>query len=432
MNPVLPPLGETRKETVSQGGGVSVSLSGGDEHSEPESVHSSALNVDLHGRVERAASERGEAAPDAALPCQDSDNCIGNGIGQFQFAPLSPYRKKSRHRLEMAIEWMVEKHGIERVGLLTLSFGVPGSGRGSLETFLLREQAKDLEFVQGRWHSFCSNVVVKRYQDWICILEPHKDGVWHIHVVVATKEDIRTGTDVETLSNYKLPYWLRRGKHLRNEALAAEWKALRETACKYRFGRVELLPIKKTKEAFARYLGKYLTKTFNLIPPGRRHRLIRYSRGVGRHFSMRFSIYSLGNLLYRTRLKMTAGMLGFRDYSLFADCFGPRWNFYLRDIIASIPIPLRFGKGDFETGLAAKLLALYAEDPLPFLDSETKKNLAAAQRMLWLKFEELAFDAPAMAHWRETRPPEADNIDVGPLTEADLHDDLFRPAEVPF
>ncbi len=57
---------------------------------------------------------------------------------------------------------------------------------------------------------------------------------------------------------------------------------------------------------------------------------------------------------------------------------------------------------------------------------------AAAQRMLWLKFEELAFDAPAMAHWREARPQEADNIDVGPVTEADLHDDLFRPAEVPF
>ena len=413
---------------------MSVLLSGGDERSEPESVHSSALNVDSHGRVERAAAEAhgGAVRAAAALPCQYNDNCIGNGIGQFQSAPLSPYRKKSRHRLEMAVEWMVKEHGLERVGLLTLSFGVPGSGRGSLETFLLREQAKDLEFVQGRWHSFCSNVVMKRYQDWICILEPHKDGVWHLHVVVATKEDIRTGTDVETLSNYKLPYWLRRGKPLRNEALAAEWKALRETACKYRFGRVELLPIKTTKEAFARYLGKYLTKTFNLIPPGRRHRLIRYSRGVGRHFSMRFSINGLGNLLYRTRLRMAAAMLGFRDYSLFADCFGPRWNFYLRDIIASIPIPLRFGKGDFETGVAAKLLNLFAENPLPWLDSESKKNLAAAQRLLWLKFEALAFDAPAMAHWRETRPPEADNIDVGPLTEADLHDDLFRPSDVPF
>ena len=411
-----------------------VSFSGGDERSEPENAIGPVSQVDLHGRAEGAAAEAhgGAVRAAAALPCQYSDNCIGSGIGRFQSVPLSPYRKKSRHRLEMAIEWMVEKHGLERVGLLTLSFGVPGSGRGSLETFLLREQAKDLEFVQARWHSFRSNVVMKRYEDWICILEPHKDGVWHIHVVVATKEDIRTGTDVETLSNYKLPYWLRRGKHLRNEALAAEWKALRETACKYRFGRVELLPIKKTKEAFARYLGKYLTKTFHLIPPGRRHRLIRYSRGIGRHFAMRFSINSLGNLLYRTRLRLAAAMLDFRDYGLFADCFGPRWHYYLRDIIASIPMPLRFGKGEFESGVAAKRLALYVADPLVFLEAESKQKMAAASRMLWFKFEELAFEAPATAHWREARSPEADNIDVGPVTEADLHNDLFRPAAEPF
>ena len=39
MNPVVhPQLGETRKETVSQGGGVVFSLSDGDERSEPESL----------------------------------------------------------------------------------------------------------------------------------------------------------------------------------------------------------------------------------------------------------------------------------------------------------------------------------------------------------------------------------------------------------
>jgi hypothetical protein len=275
-------------------------------------------------------------------------------------------------------------------------------------------------------------VVRKRYPDWICILEPHKDAVWHIHVVVATKADIRTGTDVEALSNYSLPYWQRRGKHLRNEVLAAEWKWLRETACKYRFGRIELLPIKRTKEAFARYLGKYLAKTFSLIPPGRKHRLIRFSRGVGSHFSMRFSIYGLGNLLYRTRLKIAAAMLDFRDYGLFADCFGPRWNYYLRDIIAGIPIPLVFGKGCFESGVAARSLAEYTKDPWPCLGPESKEKMKTACKMMWMKFKELAFDAPATAHWREARPREADNIDVGPLTEADLHDDLFRPENEPF
>jgi hypothetical protein len=124
---------------------------------------------------------------------------------------------------------------------------------------------------------------------------------------------------------------------------------------------------------------------------------------------MRFSINGLGNLLYRIWLKMAAAILHFSDYSLFAGCFGPRWNFYLRDIIASIPIPLVFGKGNFESGVTARLLAEYAEDPLSYLDSELKKKMTAAYRMMWLKFKELAFDAPATAHWREARPQQADN-----------------------
>ncbi|HTQ49740.1 MAG TPA: hypothetical protein VMJ12_03445, partial [Candidatus Acidoferrales bacterium] len=289
----ISPLGEPREETLSQGGGVSASLSGGDELSEQESLTPSSVPTggnDAHG--EGAASERGGAAPDAALPCQESDNCIGKWNSRNPSAALSPYRKKSRHRLIMAVEWMVKKYGLEHVGLLTLSFGVLGSGCGSEETRELREHAKDLDFVQNRWHSFNTNVVSKRYQDWICVLEPHKDGVWHLHVVVATKKDIRTGTNIEVLSNYRLPYYMRRGKRLRNEALAAEWRELRQVCCQYRFGRVELLPVKKTGPALARYLAGYLSKSFQLVPPGRKHRLVRYSRGISRGFSMRFSVNS--------------------------------------------------------------------------------------------------------------------------------------------
>ena len=46
------------------------------------------------------------------------------------------------------------------------------------------------------------------------------------------------------------------------------------------------------------------------------------SRGVSRQFSMTFSIWSLDNLFYRTRLKMAAGMLHFHDYGDFASYFG--------------------------------------------------------------------------------------------------------------
>ncbi|HXB58528.1 MAG TPA: hypothetical protein VNU95_03140 [Candidatus Acidoferrales bacterium] len=389
------PFGETRaKEREDrQGGGHSSLLSGGDERSEPESlISSSTREGETDDARDGAADGRGEAAPAAALPCLSSNNCIGKGNDGFQPSLLSPYRKKSRHRLISAVKWMVEKYGLNNVGLLTLSFGVPGSGRGSAETQELREQAKDLDFVQKRWHSLNTNILSKRYPDWICIPEPHKDGVWHLHVVVATKMDIRTGTDIETLSNYKLPYWMRRGKHLRNEALAGEWQALREIACKYRFGRIELLPVKKTGEALARYLAGYLTKSFNMIPPGQKHRLIRFSRGVSRVCSMQFTIRSLGNLIYRTRLKLAASMLHFREYGDFADYFGPRWHYYLSDIIAEIPIPMVFGKNDFKSGLASQILNDFAEDPFPFLPEDLKKKMMTVNGALLRKFTDLAFD----------------------------------------
>ena len=49
----------------------------------------------------------------------------------------------------MVIEWMVKKHGLNHVGLLTLTFGVPGSGRGSQATKELWELDKEQEITTG-------------------------------------------------------------------------------------------------------------------------------------------------------------------------------------------------------------------------------------------------------------------------------------------
>ena len=247
---------------------------------------------------------------------------------------------------------MVRQYGLNFVGLLTLTFGVPGTGRGSRETWELRQQAKEPDFVQKRWHSLNTHVIAKRYPAWACALETQEDGVWHFHVVVVTKFDNRTGTDVETLTNYKLPWGIRRRKQYRNAALGTEWQALRETCCKYRFGRVELVPIRTSGEAVARYLASYLTKTWKGLKASRKSRLVRFSRNISKQFTLVCSVWNLGNLIHRTRLKMAARMLNFTDYGDYADYFGPRWHYCIGDIIAGIPIPFKFGKGDFEKGIA--------------------------------------------------------------------------------
>jgi hypothetical protein len=214
--------------------------------------------------------------------------------------------------------------------------------------------------------------------------------------------------------------------------LAAEWTELRTACCKYRFGRVELMPIKKTGEAVARYVAGYLSKSWERVPVGRKSRLVRFSRTLSRNISMRFSPNTLGNLIYRTRLKLAASMLPFDGYDDFEDYLGPRWHCYLGDIIATIPVALVFAKGEFESGVATKRLNAYAADPYPYLDEATRKKMNTAQSDLLRKFTELAFNESAEARRQESQRTEADNIDVEPVTDSEVQCDWFDSSRNPF
>lgn len=93
--------------------------------------------------------------------------------------------------------------------------------------------------------------------------------------------------------------------------------------------------------------------------------------------NMKFSIWNLGNLVYRTRLKLAAEMLYFREYGDFADYFGPRWHYYLGDVIGAIPMPVVMERGYFGNGVEAKILQAYAENPFPFLAEDGRKKMRA-------------------------------------------------------
>jgi hypothetical protein len=207
---------------------------------------------------------------------------------------------------------------------------------------------------------------------------------------------------------------------------------LREVSCQYRFGRVELLPVKKTAQAVGFYLGDYLVKTYNLIPPGQRCRLVRFSRRINRSISTKFSIHGLGQLIYRTRLKMAAGMLNFKEYEDFAEYFGPRWNFYLKNAMAWIPIPFRFQKDAFKSGFAGIVLADYAESPEKYLDERGKAKLGDVSRELWRRLNESVNEDATEEQLQRQAMRLGDNVGDGHATPEGLQEDLFRPMEVPF
>jgi hypothetical protein len=157
----------------------------------------------------------------------------------------------------------------------------------------------------------------------------------HYHLLVVMAEDIRTGFDFAAV---KRGDYRSAGDYLRKE-----WKFWRETAPKYGFGRTELLPIKKTAEGVAKYVGKYVAKHIGQrLPEDKGARLVRYSKGASRA-GTRFSwVMSPGARMWRAKLGTFCRMLGLNsdNYKEFLkEWFGRNWVYHLRPLIEAIKLP---------------------------------------------------------------------------------------------
>ena len=124
-------------------------------------------------------------------------------------------------------------------------------------------------------------------------------------------------------------------------------------------------------------------------------------------------------------------MLDFDEYGDFADYFGRRWNFLLKNAIAYIPIPFRFGKGEFGSGFAQAVLAEYARRPEVLLDEREKEKLADASRELWRRFEK-ALEENSEARWKLMALRPGDNVGDRSLTADDSQEELLSPSGDPF
>lgn len=277
--------------------------------------------------------EAGAAGP-GPLPCLNINNCtdspLADGVNR-----LSSGHRKTAFALKENVERLAKKYGIERLGFLTLTFA---------------DHVTCPKEAGRRFHSLQTHVLSKRYVDSIAVIERMKSGRIHFHLLVVLPDDIRTGFN-----------FVEAGEGVYSSAslrLRAEWSFWRRTSKQYGFGRTELLPVKSTGEAIAKYVGKYIAKHI-----GQREwrdkgvRLVRYSRGASVN-GTRFMFQSPRSKLWRHQVSLFAGANRCADESALAEKFGSRWAWWKRsEIMALQPTDPELGgifEGDRQE-LAAKM-----------------------------------------------------------------------------
>lgn len=253
----------------------------------------------------------GEAA--APLPCQDT--IISNEMVNSQ-------SRKVAYALKENVAAMVAKHGVERIGFLTLTFS---------------DKVQNIREAQRRFNSLRTGVLSSRYPEWIAVVERQKSGRVHFHLLVVASGDIRSGLDFAAVG---------RGDYRSaNSLLRSEWAFWRKTAPRYKFGRTELLPIKSSAGGIAAYVAKYIAKHLDArVPADKGAKLVRYARPSAR-FGSRFSWNSAGSFVWRHKCallavltKVGSGMDSAK--AAWRSWYGSRWVYKLRPVFSMLRLPV--------------------------------------------------------------------------------------------
>ncbi|MDO5070551.1 MAG: phasyl DNA replicon protein arp [Neisseria zoodegmatis] len=301
-------------------------------------------------------------AKHAALPCLNSNNCIGNHaesminsknkqLPEFherfkseadkESAKLNEFstsHKKSATALELNVHQFIETFGLNHVGFLTLTFA---------------DDVQDVKEASRRFHSLRTNFLSKHFRHYICVYERTKKGRIHFHLIVNTREDIRRGLNFAAIAarNYTSA----------NPALRQLWKLIRENVGKYGFGRSELLPVKTNSKGLARYVAKYIAKHIDSrIPEDKGYRLIRTTidkKSLWKIATSNFSFRSVGSAEWRRKLqnwviavepylkRYAVEVKGYEipdidedNYNtVLSEVISPKWAFLNREIISNMP-----------------------------------------------------------------------------------------------
>jgi hypothetical protein len=239
------------------------------------------------------------------LPCLKSDNCIRT------------QRRKQLFVAQENIRLYIDKSGVNNIGVLTITTA---------------SECLAARAFQAKWHSLRTNVLTRMFPTgmWIRERQP-RTGNWHCHAVVNLARDIRTGFPFDQV---------RRGFYANvDPELRSVWKQLREKAKSYGFGRTELLPIKQSGPGCARYLTKYLSKSFvsEKILGEEQCRLFGVWGGV-RFVKSGFDW--LSNRIMRKRKAWLAATAGLKDFDGFRALYGPFWWSVIGEVLMKVILPI--------------------------------------------------------------------------------------------
>lgn len=209
------------------------------------------------------------------LPCLSVTTQTGMQTPS-ECTPLPGPKKKQAEALFQCIKWLAESFGDERVGFLTLTCGdYDAAGR-----FV---KIEDRAEASRRFNSLLTGILRDRYRCGVTVMERHKDGGIHFHLVCVTSGNIRRGFNWESYDRLQGEVKRRERKGWTAQQVGAsaslreEWEFWRDRAAAYGFGRCQMLPMRKNGEAMGRYVGKYIGKAWdNRRPEDQGARLVRY------------------------------------------------------------------------------------------------------------------------------------------------------------
>jgi hypothetical protein len=246
---------------------------------------------------------------------------------------------KKAECLNVNLEGLIRRVGIERVGFVTLTFS---------------DHVTDRSEASARFNSLATHFLRPLELEFITVPERQGNGRFHFHLAAAFPWDIRTGFDFDACKNaaavkrehYRDGKWdagkfaeFKRWERIyfesANQRLRGFWRDLRDVSAGYGFGRCETLPVISNAAAISRYLGAYVTTACDARTiADKGMRTVRYSL-TERTASIKFSWADGNGRKWRRGLSLLGGILDL-DLDGLTAFFGAKFQYEMRRAIFAL------------------------------------------------------------------------------------------------